>query len=133
ISCRRPRDTRPSVPDTRRPPRRALQGAFSTSARPSTTTEATPGESTGASEKRRGPDTTAGPAGLLRRWRQGRLQLVLELPDLLLGTVPGQTVALLQLAGEVVAMAIDHVQVIVGELAPLALDAAGEPFPLRSV
>src|SRR5690606_25384769 len=47
---------------------------------------------------------------------------------LLLGSVAGQAFAFLELADELLALAVDHVQVVVGELAPLFLH--GELVPI---
>ena len=57
-------------------------------------------------------------------------QRLLEFLHLLLGLVAGHAVALLQLAGEVFGIAFGHLQVVVGQLAPLGLDAAAELFSL---
>src|SRR5262245_3951280 len=50
--------------------------------------------------------------------------------DCALGLVPGVAVALLQAAGEFLAPALNNVQVIVGELAPLLLGLAFELLPV---
>src|SRR5215467_2228712 len=48
----------------------------------------------------------------------------------LAGLVLGQTIALLKLALELIAAAVDDVEVIVGELAPLLLDPAFDLLPV---
>src|SRR5882757_6787865 len=50
--------------------------------------------------------------------------------DLALRLVPRNAVALLQPAGELLALALDHIEVVVGELAPLLLSLALELFPV---
>ena len=54
----------------------------------------------------------------------------LESVDLALGLVLGDTVALLDASKQLVALAGDHVQVVVGELAPLLLDLALDLLPI---
>src|SRR6476660_8477034 len=53
-----------------------------------------------------------------------------ERVDLLLGFVLRDPVRFLDLAGELVALARDRVDLIVGELAPLFLDLAGQLLPV---
>jgi hypothetical protein len=48
--------------------------------------------------------------------------------DVLLGLILGQAVALLQLAFELLALAVDDSEVVIGELAPLLLDLARHLF-----
>src|SRR5271168_1437718 len=52
-----------------------------------------------------------------------------EFFHLVLGFLPGDAVALLDDAHELIALAADHVEVIFGELAPLFLHFAGDLFP----
>ena len=49
---------------------------------------------------------------------------------MLLGLILGHAVALLQLALELIALAVDGGEVVVGELAPLLLDLARQLFPI---
>src|SRR5262245_35902270 len=50
--------------------------------------------------------------------------------DLALGVVLGNAVALLKPARKLGALALDHIEVVVGELAPLLLNLALELFPV---
>src|SRR5215470_3269207 len=50
--------------------------------------------------------------------------------DLFVGFVLGKAVALLQPAGQLRPLALDHVEIVVGELAPLLLNLALELFPI---
>src|SRR6478609_10308863 len=50
--------------------------------------------------------------------------------DLTLGVILRHTIALLKPAGEFRPFALDHVEVVVGELAPLLLSLAFELFPV---
>src|SRR5215468_6768209 len=50
--------------------------------------------------------------------------------DFALGLVPGVAVALLQTAGELSALALDDIQIVVGELAPFLLHLALELLPI---
>src|SRR5262245_35051023 len=50
--------------------------------------------------------------------------------DLALGIVLGNAVALLKPARKLGALALDHIEVVVGELAPLLLNLALELFPV---
>src|SRR5262245_60256227 len=50
--------------------------------------------------------------------------------DLLLGLVLGVPITLLQAAGELLALAFDHVDIVVGELAPVLLHFAFELVPV---
>jgi hypothetical protein len=55
---------------------------------------------------------------------------LLPVGQLLFGSVAGQALAFLQLAQELLALAGDDVQIVVGELAPLLTDLAGELLPV---
>src|SRR5438132_12286466 len=50
--------------------------------------------------------------------------------DLALGLVLGEAVTLLQSSGQFLALALDHIEVIVGELAPFLLNLALELLPV---
>src|SRR5262249_11492756 len=50
--------------------------------------------------------------------------------DLLLGLIPRDAVALLDAAHELVALAVDDREVVIGQLAPALLDLAGELLPI---
>jgi hypothetical protein len=50
--------------------------------------------------------------------------------DLALGLVLRNAIALLETAGELLALALDHVEVVIGELAPLLLNLAFELLPV---
>jgi hypothetical protein len=74
-----------------------------------------------------------------RSARDGRLDvllLALALPlllpraQLILGGILGDAIALLDLAHELIALAGDDVQVVVGELAPTLANAAAELLPI---
>ena len=60
----------------------------------------------------------------------GVVRLGFPLGELLLGFVLGHAVALLDLAGELVAAAGDDIEVVVGQLAPLLLGLAGDLLPV---
>src|SRR4029077_18715644 len=53
-----------------------------------------------------------------------------EVADLFLRFVPGDSITLLQAAGEIFAAAVGTLQIVVGELAPLLLELSGKLFPL---
>src|SRR4051812_16028185 len=75
-------------------------------------------------------DVSAG-RGRRRQRRPSRSSLAIEpAVDLGLRLVLGVTVVLLEAAFELVTLAVDDVQVIVGELAPLFLGLASELFPV---
>src|SRR5258708_2349204 len=60
----------------------------------------------------------------------GGLELGIESGDLLLRIILGDAVALLHLADELLALALHHRPVIVGELAPFLLRLAGNLLPV---
>src|SRR3989344_2429717 len=66
------------------------------------------------------------PAGLF----YAGLQLAAEITQLILSLFLGPAVTLLQLAGQVLAMAFSDVQVIIGQVAPTLLDATIDLLPL---
>src|SRR6267154_731640 len=59
-----------------------------------------------------------------------QFEVIGKLVQFLLGLLLGVTVLLLELAGELVALATDGRQVAVGQFAPLLLHLAGELFPV---
>src|SRR5690606_6215119 len=73
-----------------------------------------------------------------RRAAAARLQaaalrpLVTALPfvNALFGLVARDAIALLDLAGQHVALALNHIQIVVGELAPLLLDLPDQLLPV---
>ena len=60
----------------------------------------------------------------------GRRVALLERRDLLLHGIVGQAIALLKPASQFFALTVDHVEVILGELAPFLLDPALELLPI---
>ena len=48
----------------------------------------------------------------------------------MLGLVLCDAIALLKAAGELLPLAFDHVEIVIGELAPLLLNLAFELFPV---
>src|SRR5438105_2960884 len=60
----------------------------------------------------------------------GELKAANPILDLLLRFILGHAVALLDAAYELVLLPVDHLKVILGELAPLLSDLAGELLPI---
>ena len=60
----------------------------------------------------------------------GFLHVLLPGGELLLRFILGDAIGFLDPAGEVVTLARNHVELVVGELAPLLLDVALELFPV---
>ena len=58
------------------------------------------------------------------------LQGLLPIAELLLRYILGDAIRFLDLAGKAVALACNHVQLVIGELAPLLLGAALELLPV---
>jgi hypothetical protein len=55
---------------------------------------------------------------------------VQPLVDLAIGFVLGFAVALLDLTGQLLAIALDHIEVVISQLAPLRLDLTPELLPI---
>src|SRR5205085_12704418 len=119
----RPRPDRPPAPRPRRSGRRPLGGAAPMRA--------------DAVQCRRDRWRRHGNVGIEKTWfadaaraiapSMGTVEPGIDLP---LGLVPRHAVTLLQTAGEFRALALDHVHVVVGELAPFLLNLALELFPV---
>ena len=58
------------------------------------------------------------------------LHFLLPIGELLLRFILGDAVRFLDLAGEVIPLARNHVELVIGELAPLLLDIALELLPV---
>src|SRR3954467_2324230 len=64
--------------------------------------------------------------------RTERLPLLRAVPvvDILAHLIPGDAVALLDLAFELVALAADDIEIVIGQLAPLLFNLAFDLFPI---